>query len=185
MTTRGRRLGPTARKSLQLVAACVAALAVAFALRGGVVAAQAQYGGEPTVVQVSAYGCIAFLGGRRTVPANSTIVIRQGWASTAIGGVQSFLRAEQTVVSVNDGPMWEASDQYGAPEPGSVGWVTWIEVPTGVTLHQPGDSMRFTFAMLAARPLTDPSDYDGDGKLDPPHPAAGLMFGGTCTVTAA
>ena len=55
---------------------------------------------------------------------------------------------------------------------------------TGVTLHNPGDSMRFTFALIFNRPFTDVSDYDGDGVPDPAHGKAGLSFGGTCNVTA-
>jgi hypothetical protein len=55
---------------------------------------------------------------------------------------------------------------------------------TGVTLNNPGDSMRFTFALIFNRPFTDVSDLNGDGVPDPLPGKAGLAFGGTCTVTA-
>jgi hypothetical protein len=145
--------------------------------------ARAEEGATP--VEVGVYGCIVGRGGHRTVPAGSTIVIRNGWLSTKVGGVYSFLGAQTSILSVNDGPMIDVSDDYGAPEPESTfGWATWLRYPSGVTLVEPGDSMRFTFALLFDRPVADTSDLDGDGSVDPVKGGPGLSFGGTCTVTA-
>jgi hypothetical protein len=102
------------------------------------------------------------------------------------GSQRSFLEAQTSIVSVNDGLMVDVSDDYTEPEQGPNGrWTTWLRYSTGVTLVNPGDSMRFTFALVFDRPLTDTSDLDGDGSIDPAVPGhPGLAFGGTCTVTA-
>jgi hypothetical protein len=160
------------------------ALAVGAIGFGGGAVARADIGGTP--VEVGSFGCIAGLGGgQRTVPAGSMIVIRNGWISTVFGSQRSFLDAQTSILSVNDGRMVDVSDGYTEPELGADGrWVTWLRYPTGVTLANPGDSMRFTFAMTFDRPLTDTSDLDGDGSIDPVKGGPGLAFGGTCTVTA-
>lgn len=145
--------------------------------------ASAQYGGG-TPINVNAFGCINALGGQRSVPAGSSITIRFGWASGAVGGVHNFLNAQLTSVSVNDRVMVDVSGSYSAPAPHPLGWATFIHYPTGVTLHAAGDSMRFTFVTHLTRKVTDPSDYDGDGTLDPTPYPRGLLVGGTCTVTA-
>jgi len=112
-------------------------------------------------------------------------VIRNGWLTSRIGSVYSFLDAQTSILSVNDGRMIDVSDQYTEPAPDSTfGWGTWLRYPTGVTLANPGDTMRFTFTLLFDRAVTDLSDLDGDGTPDPVSGAAGLSFGGTCTVTA-
>ena len=176
----------TERRPRQIVAlsvglaACVAV--VWLLLSGGGDVARAQYGGG-TPVNVSPFGCLTVLGGQRFVPAGSEILIRQGYASTAAGGVKAFLGAQTTAVSVNDGLMTDVSDGW-AEVPVEAGSLARVTHATGVTLRAPGDSMRFTFALVFNRPLLDPSDYDGDGKLDPNLGGPGLSFGGTCTVTA-
>jgi hypothetical protein len=171
---------------LALVAVSAAsALALGSIGFGGGAVARADIGGTP--VEVGAFGCIAGLGGgHRTVPAGSTIVIRNGWISTVFGSQRSFLDAQTSILSVNDGPMVDASDAYAEPDRApDQRWATWLRYPTGVTLASPGDAMRFTFALVFDRPLTDTSDLDGDGSIDPLVPGhAGLAFGGTCTVTA-
>jgi hypothetical protein len=165
-----------------LALAASAALAWLVLQPGGDVA-RAQHDGS-TPVLVSAFGCLEGLGGRRFVPAGSEIVIRQGYASSAAGGVKPFLDVQTTALSVDDARMIDVSDAWfevDVPPPAALARV---EHPTGVTLWEPGDSMRFTFALVFERPLLDPSDYDGDGKLDPNLGGPGLAFGGTCTVTA-
>ena len=144
--------------------------------------ARAQTGGTTTVV--NAYGCIVGNGGHVTRPAGSEIVIGLGYASGAIGGVYAFRKAETTIVSVNDAPMIDVSGSWGDPEPlAGFAAVTRMTSPTGVTIAA-GESMRFTLALIFDRPLTDPSDYDGDGRIDPVTVGKGLSFGGTCSVTA-
>jgi hypothetical protein len=161
---------------------CASALVLGSGGFGGGVA-RADAGGTP--FEVGAFGCLRAFGGHRTVPAGSTIVIRNGWLSTVFGSQRSFLDAQTSIVSVNDGPMVDVSDGYTEPEHGPNQWATWLRYPSGVTLASPGDSMRFTFTLVFDRPLTDTSDLDGDGSIDPVVPGhAGLSFGGTCTVTA-
>ena len=159
---------------------------VALVAQGGGEVARAQYGGG-TPVNVSSFGCIFPLGGHRTVPAGSTIVIRQGFVTNqSPGEMKGFLASGQTtIVSASDAPMIDASDEWGEPVRSGSGSIAFLSHDTGVTLHNPGDSMRFTFALIFNRPFTDVSDYDGDGVPDPMPGTAGLAFGGTCTVTAA
>ena len=176
--------GGSVRRTVVLaLVASIAALALALGGvgLGGDAVARAETGGTP--VEVGAFGCIAS-GGHRSVPAGSMIVIRNGWLSTVVGGVPSFLGAQTTILSVNDGPMVDASDAYTEREPEPDGWATWLRYPTGVTVANPGDSMRFTFALLFDRRIADTSDLDGDGSIDPVGYGPGLSFGGTCTVTA-
>jgi hypothetical protein len=174
----------------RIVVIAVVALVAAFAMvlgsvglgEGGV--ARADAGGTP--FEVGAFGCLAAFGGHRTVPAGSMIVIRNGWQSTVMGSQRSFLAAQTSILSVNDHPMVDVSDSYTEPEFANPWWSTWLRYPTGVTLASPGDSMRFTFTLVFDRPLTDTSDLDGDGSIDPLVPGhAGLAFGATCIVTAA
>jgi hypothetical protein len=163
----------------------VAALAAAGAIgQKGFGSARADAGGTP--VNVNAFGCIEFLGGQRFVPAGSAIVIRQGYESGTRGAVDSFRLAQTTLLSVADGTMIDASDSYGEPQKSPVTgtWLSFLHHPTGVTLANPGDSMRFTFSLFMNRHVTDVFDLDGDGTPDPQPGGVGLAFGGTCTVTA-
>lgn len=148
-------------------------------IRGGDVAL-AQDGGTPTIV--NAYSCIVVNGGHVTRPAGSEIVIRQGYATTAPGAIGAFLRAQLTTLSVDDAPMVDVSGDWRLEDSES-GALAGVVHPTGVVIGA-GGSMRFTFALAFDRPLTDPSDYDGDGTLDPNRGTRGLAFGGTCTVSA-
>ncbi len=162
----------------------LAAVGVLLALGGSGEIARAQYG-SATPINVSAFGCIVGRGGYRTVPAESTIVIRSGYATTAPGAVQAFLKKQATMLSVNDAPMVDVSQMWGPIEANTGGGsVIFVSYDTKVTLWNAGDSMRFTFAQVAKTAITDPSDYDGDGTIDPLRGTAGLLFGGTCTVTA-
>lgn len=101
--------------------------------------------------------------------------------------LDNFLQAQTTIVSVNDQPMFDVSDQWSAPffNTAFSWWTTRMDVPTGVTLAQ-GASMRFTWSELLSNRVSDvmiPADGAEAGR-----PAAtygpGLVFGGTCTVTA-
>ena len=113
-------------------------------------------------------------------------MIRNGWVSTRFG-IAGFLLSQITMVSVSDEPMTDApSANYEKPSvwtppPGVSGqfWQTWVSVPTGVTLANPGDQMRFTFALAFKYPFPDV-----DANFDKVIQKAGLKFGGTCTVTA-
>lgn len=176
-----RTFAPRSTLGAALALAACAALAWLLLEPSGNLA-RAQYGGSTPVI-VNAFGCIEGLGGQRFVPAGSEIVIRQGYASTAAGGVKAFFDAQTTALSVNDAPMIDVSDNWFEVDV-QAGALARVEYPTGFTLWEPGDSMRFTFALVFDRPLLDPSDYDGDGTIDPNLGGPGLAFGGTCTVTA-
>ena len=142
---------------------------------------QAEYG--PTPFEVSAYGCIVGQGGNRTVPPGSTTVIRQGFSEQTLGILQSFLGAEITSVSVNDAAMIDVSESWDAPALLGGSWLAEMRYPTGVTL-QPGQSMRFTFALLLKKSVPEVFNPAPGGPAGQPAlNAAGLQFGGTCTVT--
>ena len=146
-------------------------------------AARASTAGTPTLV--GAYRCIVANGGHATVPAGSTIVIRQGIGEQTLGILQNFLQAQMTIASVNDGQMFDLGGSWSAPTRSGGFWFTSVEAPTSVTLAQPGDSMRFTFAMLLTAKVPEIFNPAADGQ--PGQPLAngpGLVFGGTCTVTA-
>jgi hypothetical protein len=166
-----------------LATAIVVAVALTTAQRGGSPARAEGGGGTPT--NVNAFGCTVVNGGRVTRPAGSMIVIRSGWLTGTSGAVTSFQLAQTSILSVNDGVMVDVSGEYDDPAPtGDGNWVTFLHHPSGVTLANPGDTMRFTFALLFDRRLSDVFDLDGDGTPDPTRAGPGLSFGGTCTVTA-
>jgi hypothetical protein len=99
--------------------------------------------------------------------------------------LNNFLNAETTITSVNDTQMSDVSNQWGAPFLLGGFWFTVIQVPTGVTLAQPGDQMRFTFALLLSTKV--PEIFNPAVGGEPGNPlfnGPGLVFGGTCTVTA-
>ena len=138
-----------------------------------------------TPTSVGAFNCIVANGGHVTRPAGSTIVIRQGIGEQTLGILNNFLNAETTIASVNDQQMFDVSDQWGAPFLSGGAWFTFINAPTGVTLAQPGDSMRFTFALTLSTPV--PEIFNPAAGAEPGKPlrnGPGLVCGGTCTVTA-
>jgi hypothetical protein len=103
--------------------------------------------------------------------------------STVFGSQRSFLDAQTSIVSVNDGPMVDVSDGYTEPEHEPDRWATWLRYPTGVTLANPSDSMRFTFTPVLDRPLTDTSDLDGDRSIDPLVPGQAGLATATASAT--
>jgi hypothetical protein len=139
--------------------------------------------GTPT--SVNAFRCIVNRGGHETVPAGSTIVIHQRIGEQTLGILQSFLGAETTITSVNDAEMSDVSSHWGAPfQEDGIYW-TDIDVPVGVTLAQPGDQMRYTFALLTSSKVPEIFNPAGGGQAGQPvFNGPGLSFGGTCTVTA-
>jgi hypothetical protein len=145
--------------------------------------ARADTTGTPT--SVGAYNCIVTNGGHATRPAGSTITIHQGIGEQTPGILTNFLQAETTLVSANDAQMSDVSTQWGAPVLSRGFWFTSIDVPTGVTLAQPGDQMRFTFALLLSTQVPEIfNPGDGGQPGQPLRNGPGLNFGGTCTVTA-
>jgi hypothetical protein len=132
-----------------------------------------------TETTFTAFNCIVINGGHKTVPAGSTVVMRQVFLDPRPGALTAFVNGQTTLVSVNDGQMSDVSNQWSASVLGPDGnFGITLGVPTGVTLANPGDEMRFTFSMtLSSTTAPVPGDPSTQGK-------PGLLFGGTCIVTA-
>jgi len=163
--------------------AVILAVAAVLALLPG--SAQPIARGHTTLGTVSAFHCLAGHGGQVAVEAGSPIIIQQGWGTQVLGDQNNFLNVQTTIISVNDAPMLDVSDQWSAPVNTGVTWASSIEFATGVTLAQAGDQMRFTFALVFSRQLTEQfNPAIGGGAGQPIVHEAGLSFGGTCTVTA-
>lgn len=138
-----------------------------------------------TPISVNAFSCVVNHNGHATVPADSTIVIHQRIGEQTLGILKNFLGAETTITSVNDAQMSDVSNQWGAPFPLGGSSFTDVSVPTGVTLAQPGDEMRYTFALLLSAKVPEIFNPAGGGEPGKPlFNGPGLVFGGTCTVTA-
>lgn len=135
-----------------------------------------------TTGPVNAFHCFAAHSGEMTVEAGSMVTIGLGWGTQTLGDQTTFLDAETTIVSVNDGSMFDVSDQWSGPVNTGSLWVSSLEIPTGVTLGQ-GEEMRFTFALLFSRQVTEQFNPAAGGEPGPIVHSAGLAFGGTCTVT--
>ena len=163
------------RRGLGALAIAAATLAFAPGLAGNTARAH-----QTTNGVVFAAHCIFADSGAATVAAGSEVVLATGWLTQLRGDQETFLGAQTTVVSVNDGQMWDVSDQWGEPTAGSnSNWVSLVEIPTGITLAS-GEQMRFTMTQVLKRDVR----ADGGFGLAPNTYPAGLVFGGTCTVTA-
>ena len=161
------------RRQIGALAFAAAVLAFAPGLAGNTARAH-----EITDGQVSASHCILTDAGVATVTPGSEVVIRQGWLTQLRGDQKTFLGAQTTIVSVNDSQMWDVSTEWGQPDGAGAGWASAVEIPTGVTLAS-GEQMRFTFALLLKRDVI----ADGGFGIPPNTYRAGLVFGGTCTVS--
>jgi hypothetical protein len=74
---------------------------------------------------------------------------------------------------------------WSAPDTSGQFPVSFITIPTSVTLANPGDQMRFTFAELLATKVPEVFNPAAGGSMGQPlFNGPGLVFGGTCTVTA-
>ena len=166
------------KRGKYLVAALVGT-AAALALLPGTAERVARAESSATPTTFTAFNCIGINGGHKSVPAGSTVHIRQLIVDPRPGALNAFLKAQTTLVSVNDAQMSDASGQWPAPVLGSDGnFGSALDLPTGVTLTNPGDQMRFTFSItLSSTTAPIPGEPSTQGK-------PGLVFGGTCTVTA-
>jgi hypothetical protein len=146
----------------------LAALALAAAALAVPTAAWA-YGSE-----VSASGCNAE-GGYVTRPAGTDITIRQGWSAATKKQDQDFVRAQQTLLSVNGGPQIDLSSDWTTPRAYSPdSWITWVFYPTRIVLG-PGQSMSFHYVTSLKRSVFDGISYGGPGTVIESY----------CTVTGA
>ena len=130
---------------------------------------------------VGATNCLTVNGGQVTRPAGSTIVVRNGFSTKTYGLNVDFLKAETTTISVNGGPTVDISSLYGAPtQPSDGTWVSNAFYATGVTLANPGDTMTFTISVSLSHRFADVLAGPGQPLFGGP----GVIFSGTCTVTA-
>jgi hypothetical protein len=130
---------------------------------------------------VGATNCLLVNGGQVTRPAGSTIVVRNGFATKNYGIDVNFLNAQTTTLSVNGGPAVDISGSYGAPTQVSDGsWRSDAFYATGVTLANPGDTMTFTISVSVSHRVADVQSEPGQPLFGGP----GVIFSGTCTVTA-
>ena len=154
------------RKAAALVAVCAAASVAAAPAHGA------------TAI-VGAYGCAAN-GGQATVPAGSTVTIRQRIAETRRGVLQAWLNAQTTSLSVNNGPTLDLTGAWTAAEQQNDGsWLTSVSSDTGVTLAA-GQSLTFSFEIDLAHAVPE---VNGGGQ--PGSNPAGSQGIWTCRVTAA
>ena len=160
------------------LAVALVGTAAALALLPGTMERVARANSTATPTTFSAFNCIGLNGGHKTVPAGSTVVIKQAFVDTRPGALTALIKAQTTLVSVNDAQMSDVSNQFPAPAAIPGGFGSTLEVPTGVTLANPGDQMRYTFSMTQSTTTAPiPGEPSTQGK-------PGLLFGGTCTVTA-
>lgn len=154
------------------IATTVAAMAVAAVLASSAAAADSVVG---------AANCLLANGGQVTRPAGSTIVVRNGFSTKTYGLDADFLNAQATSLSVDGGPAIDISGLYGKPTQQADGsWRTDAYYPTGVTLANPGDTMTFTISMSVSHVIADVGPEPGKPLFGGP----GVIFSGTCTVTA-
>ena len=134
-------------------------------------------------VNVDPFVCDVFRGGQTTVPAGSTITIRQGVAEQTLGILMAYLNAQTTTITVN-GATVDVSDEFGAPE-GTIarnwGWTSWVTHPTGITLGA-GDSISVTWTTTLAHPVSEVFNPAVGGPPGQPMSNNGTVTY-TCTVT--
>lgn len=158
------------------IATAVAALATAAVLPGWASAADNEVG---------VGNCLLANGGSVTRPAGSTIIVRNGWSTKNYGLNREFVNAQTTTLSVNGGPTVDISTLYGQPTQLSGTWVSYEYYPTGVTLANPGDTMRFTITISVSHQIADVTNgLEGYDPGPPLFGGPGVILSGTCTVTA-
>lgn len=130
------------------------------------------------------FGCS---GGVRVVPADSTIVLRQGWLASNRGLAQDFENANTTTLSIDGVPRADADDaSYLTLVEAPDGWISRWTYATGITL-QSGQSLTYTFDWILSHQLHDGIIAADDRDQSPGFVGPGSAFGGalTCTVVAA
>ena len=160
-----------------------AVLVAVTALVASAAAALTASAAPATNVNVSPFGCQSFHGGLQTVPAGSTITIRQGVSEQTLGILTAYLEAQTTTISFN-GTTVDVSNAWAAPVKSPLqDWTTFISYPTGITLGA-GDSLTLVWVTKLAHVVPEvfnpaaggPSGQPAFNTTDP------MTF--TCTVTA-
>jgi hypothetical protein len=130
---------------------------------------------------VGVYGCFVN-GGHVTRPAGTQLVAVTGWAAKTRGLVEDFLQAQTTTLVVNGSTPIDASSMYDEAttrDPGD--WVSFVRVPTGVTLA-PGESATLTFTLAVSHRLTDGELFANGERGRPQFLDTGAITY-SCTVT--
>ena len=157
------------------------ALAVICAVAAGIAASAA----NAADVNVNPFSCQTFHGGSVTVPAGSSITIRQGVSEQTLGILMDYLNAQTTTISV-DGTSVDVSDAWSDPVGFGphLGWLSVISYPTGVTLAAPGDALTVSWTTTLAHAVPEVFNPSAGGPAgQPAFNAASVTY--TCTVTAA
>jgi hypothetical protein len=150
---------------------------------GVVLAGIATSAAQAADVNVNPFICNDFQGGHLTVPAGSTITIRQGVAEQTRGILTDYLNAQTTSISVN-GTTVDVSDDWPAPVSFGPqgGSVTFITYPTGITLAA-GDSLTVVWVTTLDHAVPEVFNPAAGGPSGmPAFNAASVTY--TCTVTA-
>jgi hypothetical protein len=122
-------------------------------------------------------------GGSQTVPAGSTITIRQGFSEQTLGILTAFLNAQTTTVSVN-GTTVDLSNAWPTPAKTPAGdYLTFIDYPTGITLGA-GDSLSIVWVTTLAHVVPEVFNPAAGGPAGKPSFGEGSTTF-TCTGTAA
>jgi hypothetical protein len=154
------------------------AVAVAAALMGG--AASTAHAADVTV---NPFVCSA-AGGAATVPAGSTIVVRQGFAEQTLGILTAWLRAETTTLLLNGGAPIDLSAGWSDPvQVQGGGWVSFVSYPTGITLGA-GQSLTIALTLSASHVVPEVFNPAAGGPAGQPSNIGGSLSSTfTCTVT--
>jgi hypothetical protein len=135
-------------------------------------------------VRVNPFICSAFSGGSTTVPAGSSIVVRQGFSEQTLGILTAFLNDQTTTLSLNGGAPVDLSGAWTEPVQAADGsWVSFVTYPTGITLET-GDSLTIAFTISTSHAIPEVFNPAAGGPAGQPL----LLLGGgtstfTCTVT--
>jgi hypothetical protein len=157
-------------KAVLLLAIC--------AVSAGIAASAAQ----AADVNVNPFICNDFQGGNLTVPAGSTITIRQGVSEQTLGILLSYLTAQTTTITVN-GTTVDVSDAWPTPERRPQGdWASFITSPTGITLGA-GQSLTVVWVTTLAHVVPEVFNPAAGGEPGQPLFNAGSVTY-ACTVTA-
>ena len=154
-----------------------AALALSSVVLPGPESAQA----APVVVP--AFPCAVVLGGNTTVPAGSTVIVRQRWDAKNHGLSQAFLNAQTTLVSVNGGTAVDVSQTYDPISTGPTGnSVTRVSYDTGITLGL-GQQLTFVVTISFSHRIHDGFSLEDNETHRPLFFGPGATFTFPCTVT--
>jgi hypothetical protein len=152
------------------------------ALLGAIAVGGASAFTRPAGVQIAA--CIFSQGGQTTVPAGTDVVLDVGDISLRRGQAEAARHNWSFALANLDGtPIANPDNYWNAPTPvtdvlanGTLypnAWATWWIYDTGITLVA-GESITLDYDLVSLHPGTD-----GFSPVSP----AGLIVGGTCTIT--